>query len=62
MHYAAMDHERMHEISAAMCILVDQQLKLLGTLTLSTLNTEEIEVYAHRNDLLFALSKRLIIE
>jgi len=57
-----MDHERMHEISAAMCILVDQQLKLLGTLTLSTLNTEEIEVYVHRNDLLFALSKRLIIE
>jgi hypothetical protein len=58
-----MDHERMHEITAAMCILVDQQLKLLGTRwTLSCLSTQEMEVYVHWNDLLYQLSKRLFNE
>ena len=58
-----MDYERMHDISAAMCILVDQQLKLVGTRwALNTLNTEEIQQYAHRNDLLYELSKRLMNE
>ena len=54
-------HERMHEISTEMCGLLDQQAKLLvSRSTLSTLSAEEVDVYAHRNDLLYELSTRLI--
>jgi hypothetical protein len=51
----------MHEISAEICGLLDQQAELLDSRpTLSALNAEEVDVYAHRNDLLYELYTRLI--
>ena len=50
----------MHEISTEMCCLLDQQASLLDSRpTLSALSAEEVDVYAHRNDLLYELSTRL---
>jgi hypothetical protein len=55
------DHERMYEISTEMCCLLDEQAKLLDSRpTLSALSAEEVEAYAHRNDVLYELSTRLI--
>jgi hypothetical protein len=55
------NYERMHEISAEMCGLLDQQAELLDSRpTLSALSAEEVDVYAHRNDLLYELYTRLI--
>jgi hypothetical protein len=54
-------YERMHEISAEMCCLLDQQSSLLDSRpALSTLSSEEVEAYSRRNDLLYELYTRLI--
>jgi len=54
------DHERIYEISTGMCCLLDQQAELLDSrFSLSALSAEEVDVYAHRNDLLYELSTRL---
>jgi hypothetical protein len=54
------DRESIHEISTEMCCLLDQQAELLGSRSsLSALSAEEVDVYAHRNDLLYELSTRL---
>jgi hypothetical protein len=51
----------MHEISAEMCCLLDQQPWLLDSRpALSALSTEEVEAYSHRNDLPYELYTRLI--
>jgi hypothetical protein len=55
------NYERMHEISTEMCCLLDQQASLLDSRpALSALSAEEVDVYAHRNDLLYELYTRLI--
>jgi hypothetical protein len=55
------DYERLHEISAEMCGLLEQQAELLESKpTLRALSAEEVDVYAHRNELLNELSTRLI--
>jgi hypothetical protein len=59
-HYAVVNDERMNDISAEMCCLLDQQAKMLDSRpTLSALSAEEVDVYAHRNDRLLDLSKEL---
>ena len=56
-----MKYERMHEISAEMCCLLDQQSSLLDSRpALSTLSSEEVEAYSHRDNLLYELYTRLI--
>jgi hypothetical protein len=55
------DYQRIHEITTEMCCLLDQQAKLIDSRsTLSALSAEEVDVYAHRNDLLYELYTRLI--
>jgi hypothetical protein len=53
-----MARERVHEISAEMCSLLDQQSKFLNsTRTLNAISAEEVEAYAHRNNRLNQLRK-----
>jgi hypothetical protein len=60
LHYAVVGDERMHEISAEMCGLLDQQSKLLNSRrNLCAMSAEEMDVYAHRNERLLQLSKEL---
>ena len=60
LHYLAVSYDRMHEISTEMCGLLDQQSKFLNRpCVLSAMSAEEVEMYAHRNNLLNQLSKEL---